>query len=52
LNEEIEDDISSRNMDCGKIKKRKKMSASSLENLAGNKERQADEAREVWVRLT
>jgi hypothetical protein len=39
LNKEIEDDRSTRKMDHGQLKKRKKMSTSSLEHLTKKKER-------------
>jgi hypothetical protein len=52
LDEDIKDDRSSRKMDHGQLSKWKKMSTSALEHLAEKKERQADKAQEVRVKLT
>jgi hypothetical protein len=52
LNEKIEEDRSSRNMDRGQINKRKKPPTDALEHLWGKKERQAGEALKTWVKLT
>jgi hypothetical protein len=47
LDEEIEEDISVRNMDHGQLNQRKNPSVDSLEHLAGKKERQSGEALKV-----
>jgi hypothetical protein len=39
LEEKIEEDNATRNMDCGKISKRKKTPTCALEHLAGKKEK-------------
>jgi hypothetical protein len=50
LNEDIEDEKSSRKVDCGKINKINKMSMSALEHLVENKERQAGKALKTRVK--
>jgi hypothetical protein len=52
LDEEIKDDISTRNMDHGKLNKWKNPLWDVLEHCAGRKERQATEAMKTWVKLT
>jgi hypothetical protein len=52
LDEEIEEDKSTRKMDRGKLSKWKNTPVDALENLVGRKERQAGEALETWVKLT
>jgi hypothetical protein len=52
LNEDIEDDRSTRKKDRGKLNKRKKPPLDALEHRARRKERQAGEARKIWVKLT
>jgi hypothetical protein len=52
LDEEIEEDISTRNMDCGQLNKQKKPPIYALENLAGRKERQAGKVLKTQVKLT
>jgi hypothetical protein len=52
LDEETEEDRSTRKMDLGKIHKQKNPPVDSLENLARRKERQAGEALKTWVKLT
>jgi hypothetical protein len=47
LNEEIEDDKSSRKIDCGQLNKRNNMSMSAFEHLMEKMERQDGEALEV-----
>jgi hypothetical protein len=52
LDEEIEDDRSTRKKDHGQIKKRKNPPLDSLEHHARRKERQAGKALKTWVKLT
>jgi hypothetical protein len=52
LDEDIEEDKSTKKVDRGKLNKRKKALVDSLENLVGRKERQVDEALKMWVKLT
>jgi hypothetical protein len=52
LDEETEEDRSTRKMDHGKINKRKNLPIDTLENLMGRKERQAGEAIKMQVKLT
>jgi hypothetical protein len=52
LDEEIEEDISTRKMDHGQLSKRKNPPMDSLEHLAGKKERQAGEALKMRFKLT
>jgi hypothetical protein len=52
LNEEIEDDRSTRKMDHGQLSKRKKPSLDALEHCMRRKERQVGEALKTWVKLT
>jgi hypothetical protein len=52
LNEEIEDDRSTRKKDRGQLNKWKKPSLDALEHRARRKERQAGEALKTWVKLT
>jgi hypothetical protein len=52
LNENIEEDRSTRNMDCGQLSKQKNPPTDTLEHLAGKKERQVGEALKTWVKLT
>jgi hypothetical protein len=47
LNEEIEEDRSTRDMDCDQLSKWKKMSTSALEYFMGKKERQVGEALKI-----
>jgi hypothetical protein len=52
LDEKIEENRSARKMDCGQLIKRKKPPMDALKHLARKKERQVDEARKMWVKLT
>jgi hypothetical protein len=52
LDEEIEENKSTRRMDHGQLNKRKKPPLDALEHLAGKKERQAGEALKMRIRLT
>jgi hypothetical protein len=52
LNEEIEDNRSTRKKDHGKLNKWEKPSLDALEHHVRRKERQADEALKMWVKLT
>ena len=52
LDEDIEDDGSTRNMDRGQLNKWKKPPLDALEHRARRKERQAHEARKKRVKLT
>ena len=52
LDEEIKDDRSTRNMDGGKLSKRKNPPLDALEHRARKKERQADEALKTRIKLT
>jgi hypothetical protein len=52
LDEEIEDDRSTRKMDHGQLNKWKKPSLDALEHNAKRKERQAGEALKTRVKLT
>jgi hypothetical protein len=52
LNEKIEKDISTRNMDRGQLNKWKNPPTDALEHLTGKKERQVGEALKTWVKLT
>ena len=52
LDEEIEDDRSTRNIDCGQLNKWKNPLMDALEHLVGKMERQVGEALKMWVKLT
>jgi hypothetical protein len=52
LDEEIEDDISTRKMDRGKLRKWKNPPLDALEHRTRSKERQAGEVRKKWIKLT
>jgi hypothetical protein len=52
LDEEIEDDRSTRKTNCGELSKQKNLPLVSLEHRARRKERQAGEALKTWVKLT
>jgi hypothetical protein len=52
LDEEIEDDRSTRRKDHGKLNKRKNPPLDALEHRARKKERQAEEALKTRVKLT
>jgi hypothetical protein len=52
LDEEIEDDRSTRKMDRGQLSKWKNPPLDALEHRARRKERQAGEALKMWVKLT
>jgi hypothetical protein len=52
LDEEIEEDRSTRKTDHGQLNKQKNPLVDALENLMGRKERQAGEALKTWVKLT
>jgi hypothetical protein len=52
LEEKIEEDRSTRNMDRGQLSKWKKTPTDALEHLVGKKERQAGEALKTWVKWT
>jgi hypothetical protein len=52
LNEEIEEDRSTKKMDCVQISKQKKAPMDALEHLMGKKERQVGKALKTWVKLT
>jgi hypothetical protein len=51
LNENIEEDRSTRKMDNGQLNKIKNTPMDALEHLAGKKERRAGEALKTWVKL-
>ena len=50
LNENIEEDRSTRKMDNGQLNKIKNTPMDALEHLAGKKERRAGEALKTWVK--
>jgi hypothetical protein len=52
LDVKIKDNRSTRNMDHGKLSKRKNPPMDALEHLVGKKERRVGEARKTWVKLT
>jgi hypothetical protein len=52
LDEETEDDRSTRKMDHGQLSKRKNPPLDALEHRARRKERQVGEALKMWVKLT
>jgi hypothetical protein len=52
LDEEIEDDRSTRKKDRGKLSKNKKPPLDALEHYARRKESQAGKALKTWVKLT
>jgi hypothetical protein len=52
LDREIKEDRSTMNMDHGQLHKKKNPPMDALEHLAREKERQAGEAVETWVKLT
>jgi hypothetical protein len=52
LDEEIEEDKSTRKMDCGKLSKLKKPPLDALEHLMGRKERRVGKALKTRVKLT
>jgi hypothetical protein len=52
LDEKIEENRSARKMDRGQLSKWKNPLVDALEHFAGRKERQAGEARKMWVKLT
>ena len=52
LDEEIEDDRSTRKMDRGKLNTERKPPLDALEHHVRRKERQAGEALKRWVKLT
>ena len=52
MNEEIEDNRSTRKKDHGKLNKREKTPLDALEHRAKRKERQVGEALKMWVKLT
>ena len=52
MEEEIEDDRSTRKMDQGQFNKQRKPPLDALEHRARREERQAGEALKRWVKLT
>jgi hypothetical protein len=50
LDEKIEDNISTRNIDCGQLSKWKKPPMDDLEHLTGKMEGRASEAQKMWVK--
>jgi hypothetical protein len=52
MDEEVEDGRSTRNMDHGKLNKRKMPLLDTLEHRAKRKERQVRKAMKMWVKLT
>jgi hypothetical protein len=52
LDENIEENRSTRKMDHGQLSKQKNPPIDALEHLTGKKERQDGEARKMWVKLT
>jgi hypothetical protein len=52
LEENIEEDKETKNMDHGQLNKRKKTSKISLEHLAEKKEGWVGEALKMWVKWT
>ena len=52
MNEEIEEDRSTRKMEHGKLSKWKNPPVDALEHLAGKMEKQVGKARKTWVKLT
>jgi hypothetical protein len=52
LDEEIKDEISERNKDCGHHSKRNNPPLDALEHHARRKERQVGKALKTWVKLT
>jgi hypothetical protein len=52
LDDEIEDDKSTRKMDRGQLSKQRKKPLGALEHRARREERQAGEALKRWVKLT
>jgi hypothetical protein len=52
LDEEIEDDRSTRKIDCGQLSKQKNISLDTLEHHVRRKERHVGEALKMWVKLT
>jgi hypothetical protein len=52
LDEEIEDDGSTRKKDCGQLNKWRNPPLDTLKHRARRKERQAREALKIWVKLT
>jgi hypothetical protein len=52
LDEEIEDDRSTRKMDQGKLSKKRKLPLDALEHCTRREERQASKALKRWVKLT
>jgi hypothetical protein len=52
LDEEIEDDRSTRKTDSGQLNKRKNPLLDALEHCARMKERQVIESLKTWVKLT
>jgi hypothetical protein len=52
LEEEIEDDRSTRKKDRGQLSKLKNPSLDALEHCARRKKRQVGEALKTWVKLT
>ena len=52
MEEKIEEDKETNNMDHGKLNKSKKTSMSSLDHLMEKKERRAGEALKTWVKWT
>jgi hypothetical protein len=51
LDENIEENRSTRKMDRGQLNKRKNPPMDSLEHLMGKMERQAGEAQKTWVKV-
>jgi hypothetical protein len=51
LDEEIEEEISARKIDHGQLSKLKNPLLDALEHRARRKERQADRALKMWVKL-
>jgi dsDNA-specific endonuclease/ATPase MutS2 len=51
MDEEIEDDISTRKKDRGQVSKRKSPSLDALDHHARKKERQGRKALKTWVKL-
>jgi len=52
LEEKIKEDKVVRNMERGKLNKRKKTTTGALEHLVEKKEKQAGEALKKWVKWT
>jgi hypothetical protein len=52
LDEKIEENRLTRNMDCRKLRKKKMPPMNTLEHFVRKKEGQAGEAQNMWIRLT